>query len=145
MYLVFWQPYALRIMYAPRTAAYYALHTPFVRSHSLSQPKLILNTMNNPGVINLSSRVLTPSEISLLGKGLKFCPTPHMPDPGIQRTDLDGLHRSLRLISYFEDNEISNTPAVIVEDSLFYSRTRLSSTRNLHPKDMAGPCRPPGP
>ena len=74
--------------------------------------------MNNPGVINLSPRVLTPSRISLLGKGLKFCPTPPMLDPGILRTDLDGLHRRLRLISYFKDNEISSTPAAMDEDSL---------------------------
>ena len=39
--------------------------------------------MKNPGyqtVVNLSKRELTGAEISLLSKGLKFCPTPEKVD-----------------------------------------------------------------
>ena len=55
------------------------------------------------GVINLSHRTLSEDEVSLLMRGLKFCPTPPCPDPGQGREDLDKLHRNLRLKSHFED------------------------------------------
>ena len=54
-------------------------------------------------VINLSNRVLTLDEISILSRGLKFCPTPACPDPGQGKEDLDQLHRRLRLKSFFEE------------------------------------------
>ena len=64
------------------------------------------------GVLNLSSRPLSKDEITLLSRGLKFCPTPPCPDPGLGRNDLDELHRSLRLMSHFDDDQgdmINNT------------------------------------
>ena len=38
-----------------------------------------------PGVVNLSDKVLTDSEMSLLSKGLTFVDTPDSPDMGIIR------------------------------------------------------------
>ena len=40
----------------------------------------ILNNTVTPKIVNLSDYDLTPSEISLLKKGLNFCPTPSFPD-----------------------------------------------------------------
>ena len=57
------------------------------------------------GVLNLSKRPLSSDEISLLSRGLKFCPTPPCPDPGAMRDDLEALHRRLRLMAHFEDPE----------------------------------------
>lgn len=55
---------------------------------SLSSLKVFLNTLKsrkldcNKSVINLSSFQLNQDHISLLGKGLSFCPTPGEPDLG---------------------------------------------------------------
>ena len=57
------------------------------------------------GVLNLSSRLLSTDEITVLSRGLKFCPTPPCPDPGQGREDLEALHRRLRLLSHFKDIE----------------------------------------
>ena len=56
-------------------------------------------------VVNLSKYKLTKSEISVLSRGLNFCPTPDEPDPGQIRTDLDDLHRRLRLRYHFQDDD----------------------------------------
>ncbi len=53
-------------------------------------------------VINLSSFQLSDHHISLLSKGLSFCPTPGEPDLGELRRDLDEFHRNVLLKSHFE-------------------------------------------
>ena len=55
------------------------------------------NEDENKFVLNLSNVSLNKDHISLLSKGLNFCPTPGEPDPGQERTDLDNLHTRLRL------------------------------------------------
>ena len=64
-------------------------------------------------VINLGKIKLSNDQISLVSKGLNFCPTPGKPDPGHSRTDLDNLHRRLRLLDHFRpnlDDSLSATP-----------------------------------
>lgn len=58
-------------------------------------------------IINLSKLVLTKDQISVLSKGLNFCPTPYSPDPGEERYDLDALHRRLRLRARFHNSNES--------------------------------------
>lgn len=53
-------------------------------------------------VVNLSSRYLNADELSILSKGMKFCPTPGHPDPGELRDDLDKLHKRLRQVAFYE-------------------------------------------
>ena len=48
-------------------------------------------------VVNLSSRELTQAEISLLSKGLSFCPTPRGIDIFALRKDMFDYVRRLRL------------------------------------------------
>ena len=48
-------------------------------------------------VVNLTSRVLTPAEMSLLSKGLSFCPTPKEVDIFASRKDMFDFVRHLRL------------------------------------------------
>ena len=43
------------------------------------------------GIVNLSSYTLTNAEISVLSKGLGFCPTPEAPDIGNIIHDLDAF------------------------------------------------------
>jgi len=56
---------------------------------------------SSASVINLSSFQLTPPMLSLLSKGLNFCPTPGEPDVHSLRQDLDKFHVSLRRTQHF--------------------------------------------
>ena len=55
------------------------------------------NTSTNKLVVNLSRLKLSNGSLSLLSKGLNFCPTPNEPNPGQSKDDLDNLHRILSL------------------------------------------------
>ena len=67
-------------------------------------------------VVDLSSRVLTPAEMSLLSKGLSFCPTPKEVDIFAWRKDMFDFVRRLRLKGYYcgdesVDGDFSDQPA----------------------------------
>ena len=66
-----------------------------------SQPKEEL--IIHPKVLNLSSVSLTPSQIQILTKGLKFTPTPqrNLPEMG---KDIKDFARKLRLVEFFSEN-----------------------------------------
>jgi len=72
-------------------------------------------------VINLSSFQLTPAMISLLSKGLTFCPTPPAADRYTLRKDLDKFHTSLRRKQFFEKSTLStldlNSTDLIIPDT----------------------------
>ena len=53
------------------------------------------------GIVNISSHTLTNAEISVLSKGLGFCPTPGAPDIGNIIQDLDVFKRRTRLNLFF--------------------------------------------
>jgi len=52
-------------------------------------------------VVNLSKRVLTDAEVSLLSKGLKFCPTRERIDVYNVRKDIKEYIRRIRLRKFF--------------------------------------------
>jgi hypothetical protein len=60
-------------------------------------------------VVNLSRYELTQDEISVLSKGVKFCPTPGPPE-GEQREDLNSLHRRPRQIAFYGEDSEGYTP-----------------------------------
>ena len=62
------------------------------------------NTTASP-VVNLSGFQLTQPQVSVLSKGLNFCPTPGEPDFGEIRRDLDKLHRDMRRTQFFNDQK----------------------------------------
>ncbi|KAL9977158.1 hypothetical protein ACROYT_G014536 [Oculina patagonica] len=65
-----------------------------------------LNTGNHI-VVNLSKRELSEAEISLLSKGLKFCPTPEKVDVYNLRKDIREFVRQIRLREFFYcDDEV---------------------------------------
>ena len=71
-------------------------------------------TSNHVTVTNLSNHHLSNTELSLLEKGLSFCPTPGEPHMGDLRRDLDKFHRNLRINTFFDpDNNgaMQNPPA----------------------------------
>ena len=58
-------------------------------------------------VFNLSHRKFSKAKVSLLSKGLKFCPTPNTIDKSILKQDLEKFGRKLRLKwHYHNDNRI---------------------------------------
>ena len=57
--------------------------------------------ISNKGVINLSNHVLTDSELSVLSRGLNFCPTPTSWDFSDVMDGLDRLHCRMRLTQFF--------------------------------------------
>ena len=59
-------------------------------------------------VVNLSSFQLSDSHISLLQRGLKFCPTPPAPNAGQLREDMDRFHTRMRQIAFFDSLENNN-------------------------------------
>ena len=52
-------------------------------------------------VVNLSNRVLSEAEISLLSKGLKFCPTPLELDRSAIKRDFKEFSRKIKCKAYF--------------------------------------------
>ena len=61
-------------------------------------------------VVNLSRRILSESEISLLSKGLKFSPTPREFDKSQLKQDLESFGRRLRLRWFFRGNNENEQP-----------------------------------
>ena len=56
-------------------------------------------------VVNLSNRELTEAEVSVLSKGLKFCPTAREINRAKVKEDLEQFGRRLRLKWFFRDEE----------------------------------------
>ena len=54
-------------------------------------------------VLNLSKIELTSDEVSILSRGLTFCPTPAEPDMGSVYIDLERFFRTLRLKVFFDE------------------------------------------
>ena len=59
----------------------------------------------SPNVINLSTRILSKAEISLLSKGLKFIPTPTSVNKAQIKEELECFGRKLRLLWHFRNEE----------------------------------------
>jgi hypothetical protein len=105
--------------------------------------------MADKSVINLSDVILTKEQLSVLSKGLKFCPTPGLPDPGEQREDLDKFHRRMRQIACYDDPaDKSNPPSqpvnVTTVDSDKLQSTDIFGHRKFKLKSTGrGPIGPP--
>ena len=96
------------------------------------------------GVVNLSDNELSVPELSLLERGLSFCPTPGEPDMGQLRRDLDTFHRNLRIKTFFDpatggikgDNGRTDTG---VNDDTSTFETLLRSSKVLKPNKQWSP------
>ena len=80
-------------------------------------------------VVNLSKRHLTEAEVSLLSKGLKFCPTPERIDIYNVRKDIRDYVRRIRLREYFYcadevDGDFSEMPAFKTKSTWCPERNR---------------------
>ena len=85
-------------------------------NHNLDDDHSLLHMFKNkictpltdepPAVLNLSDHDLSTDELSLLERGLNFCPTPGEPHLGDLRRDLDSFHRRLKIKSFFDPQNV---------------------------------------
>ena len=73
----------------------------------------------------MSSVSLTPSQIQILSKGLKFTPIPQRNLPEMKK-DIKDFTRKLRLVEYFSENPELDTP----DSSLVKSKFRFCPPQN---------------
>ena len=85
-------------------------------------------------VVNLSDYNLSQHEMSVLSKGLKFCPTPKECDKGMLWQDLERFSRSTRLALLFHNNTNSQPTQSLPNEPFFHKDFKKKSTWN-----------PPGP
>ena len=76
----------------------YNQHCYFITSNKNSNSSKIEDISS---VVNLSNKHLTPPELTILEKGLKFCPTPGEPDISEQHNDLEKFHLRLKRYLHF--------------------------------------------
>ena len=81
-----------------------AYHCP-VSLQQLSLSTMATENFCEKSVVNISDFVLNEHHVSLLTRGLKFCPTPPGPNPGQLREDMDRFHTRMRQIAFFENRE----------------------------------------
>ena len=73
----------------------------------------------------MSSVSLTPSQIQILSKGLKFTPTPQRNLPEMKK-DIKDFTRKLRLVEFFLENPALDTP----DSSLVKSKSNFCPPQN---------------
>ena len=75
---------------------------------SVFRNKICTPVIDEPvSVINLSDYRLSRDELSLLDRGLNFCPTPGEPHLGDLRRDLDCFHRRLKIKAFFDPKNVN--------------------------------------
>ena len=67
----------------------------------------------------MANRKLTPDEISILSRGLKFTPTPEKRNFQEVKTDINEFHIKLRLKEYFHENEYEDDGSLVRNKSSF--------------------------
>ena len=70
-------------------------------------------------VVNLSNRKLNKAEVSLLSKGLTFCPTPNSVDKLVLKEDLEKFGRTLRLKWRYRNDDRTFDPNLFRPKSKF--------------------------
>lgn len=103
------------------------LHEAFIQLHSL------LDRTTSPitnQVVNLSSRVLTQHELSVLSRRLSFCPTPGEPQKGDLVRELEYFQDNLRWEYHFKDNPTRIPPfdKLVMTSKVFKKSNRPSPT-----------------
>ena len=83
---------------------------------------------SNDGIYNLSKYTLSDSEIGLLNKGLKFCPTPPLPDIGLLVRDTERFFRSAAIKLYFQNLSQKDKTDTSISDPDQYSQSANNIT-----------------
>ena len=59
------------------------------------------------GVVNISNYQIHFEELEILGKGIKFCPTPPLYDHGVVKENIDKFFRNANLFLFFSEDDNS--------------------------------------
>ena len=86
------------------------------------------------GVVNLSDIDLTEAQLSILSKGLTFCPTPGELEMSELRQDLDKFHLRLKHHVYFNRDPVVPDNNAKVELSQSFCNVSQSQDSTLGPK-----------
>ena len=106
----------------PSNVTHNASTSTVTRKRSRRKTKPANLHLDHSSVINLSSCPLSTDEISILSRGLTFCPTPrHINWPEVS-ADIYDFSRRMRLAEYFFD-ENSNTHTPNEHDTPFHNKS----------------------
>ena len=101
-----------------------------------------MDILSDKYVVNLSHHLLTNDQRNILSFGLNFCMTPNTIDAGELRTDLDQLHRKLRLESRFKGEEVEicdlNTEDENNHASVPFAHRKFKTPSRYNP--VGSPC-----
>ncbi len=86
-------------------------HSNMFACHSYENTNCNNNQYSDESVVNLSDYPLNNAQLSLLGRGLNFCPSPGEPSLSDLFKDLDKFHLQLRRACFFENthNDLPGT------------------------------------
>ena len=85
------------------------------------------------GVVHLSYYNLNQTELRVLGRGLKFCPTPPVYDHGRLKESLDRFFRTMTLFLFFESNNDNNVDETNDTDPKPFSHKDLKLPSTFNP------------
>ena len=85
------------------------------------------------GVINLSSKRLSSAQLELLGKGLKFCPTPPVFDHGQLIESIKRFFRTMSLYLFFNSENNSDTLNETIDPTQPFSHPELKIPSSFNP------------
>ena len=87
--------------------------------------------LESENVVNLYNGKLSRAEISLLSKGLKFCPTPNSVDKWDIKEDLEKFGRILRLKWYYRNDKQTFDPNPLWPKSFSQTEEKLLSLTEI--------------
>ncbi len=81
-------------------------------------------------VLNLSDLQLTYNQISIISRGLSFCPTPGEPDMGQVFLDLQRLFKKMRLTLFWAEDQRQNSSAFDTQSANSQNNTGIPPYHN---------------
>ncbi len=81
-------------------------------------------------VLNMSELRLTDNQISIISRGLSFCPTPGEPDMGQVFLDLEKLFRKMRLTLFWAEDQSQNTSGTGTQSVFTQNNTTIPPYHN---------------
>ena len=109
-----------------------------VTSASTSINDRLTGKFVSKNVVNLSKRTLSDLEISVLSKGLQFCPTPKHIDKGKLKEDLEVFGRKLRLRWHFRDEEGDFADAPVFRKKSTFNPRNIDAQIELYLSQIEG-------
>ena len=82
------------------------------------------------GVVNISNYQIRFEELEILGKGIKFCPTPPLYDHGAVKENIDKFFRNANLFLFFSEEDHSQREVENSTDGFKHEELKIPSKFN---------------